>query len=111
MKPPADLGDKGRAYWRVIVRHWKLDEHHHEVLAQACKCLDMIDAAQVELVKSGPFERDRFGQLRASPAVNVVRDYRGLFAGLVRELGLSAEPAAEEPSRPPALTGRYLHRA
>jgi P27 family predicted phage terminase small subunit len=107
MKTPSDLGSEGAAYWRKVVKHWELDPHQPAILREACKCLDNIAAAEQRLAKDGPILVDRFGQAKAHPATLLVRDYRGLFARLVRELGLSA---ATEDSRPPTLTNRYKGR-
>ena len=108
MKVPEDLDDAGSKYWRIVTRHWRLDDHQPEILRQACRCLDLIASAEVELAKTGPIMLDRFGQQKAAPAVMVIRDYRTLFARLVRELGLSA--ATEAAERLPKLTGRYRGR-
>ncbi|MGE0451812.1 MAG: P27 family phage terminase small subunit [Vicinamibacterales bacterium] len=108
MKAPADLGPAGVRYWKAIVKTWKLDAHQPEILAQACRCLDVIAKAELDLQAKGPVVADRFGQVKPNPAALVVRDYRGLFARLVRELGLSGVDTSD--SRPPALTGRYAGR-
>ncbi len=109
MKPPADLGADGAAYWREITKHWRLDAHQPAILAEACRCLDTIKKAESAMADSGgPIVQDRFSQCKPHPSVNVIRDFRGLFARLVRELGLSA--AAVDGARPPALTNRYKSR-
>lgn len=107
MKPPADLKPAGAKYWRTIVRVWRLDAHQFELLAQACRSLDTIAEAETELQKSGAVVTDRFGQSKPHPASLIIRDFRGLFARLVRELGLSVDASD---SRPAALTGRYRGR-
>ncbi len=108
MKSPDDLGPDGAKYWRRVVKHWQLDQHQPEILRQACKCLDTIAAAERDIAKTGPIVTDRFGQSKPHPATLLVRDYRGLFSRLVRELGLNGAPVEGE--RPPRLTGRYRSR-
>ena len=108
MKPPSDLGPAGIAYWKRIVKAWKLDAHQPEILAQACRCLDVIAKAESAMAATGPIVVDRFGQQKPAPSVNVIRDYRGLFARLVRELALSTP---DESERPPGLSNRYKGRA
>ena len=106
MKTPTDLGPAGLAYWRTVTRHWTLDDHQPEILRQACKCLDAVAAGEEDVRVKGGLVQDRFGQWKQNPALATIRDMRGLFARLVRELGLSA--AGD--TRPPQLTGRYRGR-
>ena len=107
MKTPKDLDAAGLAYWRVVTRAWTLDSHQWEVLRQACKCLDAVEAAEVAMSKAGSVVQDRFGQAKPHPALLTIRDFRGLFARLVRELGLSADASD---TRPAGLTKRYRGR-
>lgn len=108
LKAPDDLQEAGAAYWRVVHRGWKLDAHQPAILHRACRALDLVAQAERELATSGLTITDRFGQQKPAPAVAVIRDMTGLFARLVRELGLSAAVDAE--NRPPALTNRYRGR-
>src|SRR5688572_17595930 len=107
MKTPKDLDQAGLAYWRTVTRAWKLDSHQWEVLRQACACLDTIAAAEKQMAATGPIVVDRFNQQKQSPASLTIRDYRGLFARLVRELGLSGDASD---SRPALLPNRYRSR-
>lgn len=106
-KPPVDLQEPGAAYWRTIHRGWKLDAHQPALLHRACRALDIIADAERELAVTGLSVTDRFGQQKPAPALAAIRDMTGLFARLVRELGLSTAVDAE---RPPALTNRYRGR-
>jgi phage terminase small subunit len=107
MKTPKELDGAGLAYWRTVARAWKLDAHQWEVLRQACRCLDTIAAAEAVVAKDGGVYQDRFGQSKPHPALLIVRDFRGLFVRLVRELGLSDDASD---SRPAPLTHRYKSR-
>jgi phage terminase small subunit len=107
LKTPTDLGAAGLRYWKTVTRDWTLDSHQPEILRQACKCLDVIAANELQMSSVGPLVQDRFGQWRQNPAVLTIRDYRGLFQRLVRELGLA--PDASD-SRPPGLKNRYRGR-
>jgi hypothetical protein len=104
---PTDLGPAGLQYWKTVTRDWALDSHQPEILLQACKCLDVIEANEEQMATVGPLVQDRFGQWRQNPAVLTIRDYRGLFQRLVRELGLAADSSD---TRPPALRNRYSGR-
>jgi phage terminase small subunit len=108
LKTPTDLDAAGLRYWRTVTRVWTLDSHQNEILRQACKCLDVIAANEAQMATVGPLVQDRFGQWKQNPAVLTIRDYRGLFQRLVRELGL-ADDASD--SRPPALRNRYRGRS
>ncbi len=102
MTTPEDLGLEGAKYWRVVSKQWKLDDHQWELLRQACMCLDTIEGAEADVASKGALVVDRFGQWKQNPSLVTIRDMRGLFSRLVRELGL----AAVSEMRPPALPGR-----
>jgi hypothetical protein len=74
----------GRAYMFV--------PHHSRLLVLAGEAWDRCLEAREQLAKDGTYMKDRFGQLRAHPAVAVERDSRLAFARLVRELDLDGEP-------------------
>lgn len=103
-----DLDPAGLAYYKTVTKSWDLDDHQQQILIEACRSLDRAEQARAAIGQDGAFVADRYGCLRAHPAVAVERDHRGLFARLVRELGLQADSSD---SRPPSLSGRYQHRS
>lgn len=87
-KPPADLGPEGVAFWGKVVSEYVLEDHHKELLRQACRMLDLIAQCR-ELVKAeGPVIQDRFGKPVAHPALeSEIKLARG-FKSHLRELQL-----------------------
>jgi len=103
-KPPAHLSLATRKWWRLIVEEYELGSHHLKVLQAACEAWDRQQEARQRLAEDGAYLPDRFGQLRAHPAVAVERDSRIAFIRAVRELALD-EDGPEMP-RPPRIGGR-----
>ena len=104
MKAPNHLKPKGpgRRFWAEVHNQFAVvDCHHLELLSQACSCLDAIKRAQEEIEAAGHYFQDRFGQPKAHPAYQVIKDSRVLFSRLLRELRLDVEPPPE--SRAPRL--------
>lgn len=89
--PPAHLSASMRAWWRQVVADYDLEPHHLLLLAQACEAHDRATQAREQVDAAGPVTTDRFGQLRAHPAVQIERDSRAAFARLVRQLDLEGE--------------------
>jgi hypothetical protein len=106
-KPPSGLEVAGLNYWRTVTSAWQLEPHQHAILVEACRTLDLIATCQAAVDRDGPVLVDRFNQSKAHPAALLLRDYRGLFSRLVRELGLADDTSD---SRPPTLRNRYRSR-
>ena len=105
-KPPEILKPRGpgRRFWRKVLADFDLtDCHHLELLTQACRCLDRIAECEERIREDGPTVRDRFGQLKSHPLLQVEKDHRILLLRALRELQLDASVAEE--SRPPQLYG------
>lgn len=100
---PAHLRDDGKRLWGQVVESFLLDDHQAEVLALACQALDRQTEARDLVDRDGAVQADRFGQLRAHPAIAIERDSRLAVARLLRELALEAPPAG---ARPPRTGGR-----
>lgn len=95
-QPPKSLSSAARAFWRRIVADWEIDDEAGlalvEVAAQAhARALD----ARGQIDRDGSVIRDRFGQLKAHPAVAIERDAAALVVRTVRALGLEMDAAAE----------------
>lgn len=100
--PPADFSPATRAWFKQIVADFDLEPHHVRLLEAACRSWDRAEEARARVAEDGAFIKDRFGQLKAHPGVDVERKGRDSFRLFARELGLDvATPGANE-SRPPA---------
>jgi len=103
IKPPSELKPKGRGrkFYKFINERFEIhDPHHDRLLIAACKCLDDEARAEKEIKERGSYYTDRFGQPKAHPAYQVIKDCRILFARLMRELQLdNVEPPDNRPPR------------
>ena len=99
---PNFLQVEGRDFWISVLTDYDLEESHHlKLLENACVCIDRIAQARRHIRKHGAFFKDRFLQMKESPAGKSERDNKILFARLMRELQLDIEPPKE--NRPPEL--------
>jgi phage terminase small subunit len=57
--------------------------------------------AQDTVKKQGSYIKDRFGQLRPHPALQVERDAKGVLLRHLKALGLDLEPINDTAGRPP----------
>lgn len=78
------------------MKDWHLEPHHMRLLTLAAEAWDRCTEARERIAEEGLTIKDRFGQLRAHPAVAIERDSRLAFARLIRELQLDVE----EPEAP-----------
>lgn len=101
-KPPAHLSPASKKWFRSVIEHFDLDEHHVKLLVLACEALDRGEQARATLAADGVTYKDRFGCPRAHPCVAIERDSRLAYARLLRELSLDFGDDEEAP-RPPAL--------
>jgi P27 family predicted phage terminase small subunit len=90
--PPAHLSRAGKALWSAIEAGYELEPHHVEVLTLFCEARDRAAAAQKIITAEGVITTDRFGQVKAHPAVAVKRDAEVTAARLLRELDLDRDP-------------------
>jgi phage terminase small subunit len=83
-----------------VTAEYELEQHHLKLLQLAAEAWDTGQEARKSLVSAGSMVfLDRFGQLKAHPAVAIERDAGSSFARLLRELALHDAPEPE--SRPP----------
>ena len=90
--PPSHLSEDISGWWRQAVRDFALEPHHLRLLQAACEAWDRAQQARRAVVDQGLTFSDAGGTIKANPAVSIERDARTLFARLVRELNLDAEP-------------------
>ncbi len=60
-QPPAHLSDAAKTWWRSILAHYVLEEHHVKVLQVAWKAWDRKEQARIILANAGRYATD--GQL------------------------------------------------
>jgi P27 family predicted phage terminase small subunit len=96
---PPHLAPATKEWWRRIAKSYDLEPHHLAILTAAGEAWDRLQQARQSIENDGAIYKDRFGQPRKSPAVDIERDSRMAFARLIRELGLDANDPDE--TRPP----------
>jgi phage terminase small subunit len=101
--PPGHLSPEAAAWWSVIVRDFVLADHHIKILTTAAESWDRCNEARRLVEQDGICVPDRFGALRAHPAVAIERDSRVAFLRALREIAL--DDSVEEP-RPPRHGGK-----
>jgi P27 family predicted phage terminase small subunit len=100
---PQHLSAASRRWWLAVCREYELELHHIRLLTLAAESWDRCQEARERIAADGPYVEDRWGQLKAHPAIGVERDARLAFARLLRELALDVAPP-DDP-RPPSITG------
>ena len=98
---PKHLSPSSRKLFRRLAVDYDLAREPHalEVLRLACEALDRGEQARDVLMRDGAYTADRFGQVRAHPAVAVERDSRVAALRSLRELGLDGEEPEPRPPR------------
>jgi phage terminase small subunit len=105
LPPPGDLGDAGRALWASIAARWQVEGRHVPVLLAACREHDRAEQAEATVRAQGAYVTDRYGGLKAHPAVGVARSSRLAVARLLRALELD-----DDPTPPDAGVGTFRRR-
>lgn len=88
-RSPKGLGSSGKRFWRAVTSNFDIEDHHRELLSEACRCLDRLDQVREVLESDGPTVVTRSGDLRSHPLLTIERDTRRVFGYLVRTLGLN----------------------
>ena len=105
LQAPRHLSPASRKLFRQLAGDYELDREPHalETLRLACEALDRCSEAREVLAAEGVIVRDRFGQVRAHPAVAIERDSRLAVLRGFRELAL--EGGTPDDVRPPRVNG------
>lgn len=98
-KPPAaprGLGKRGRAFWKVLQAENEFDGPGTEVLIEACRTLDRLEALDEVISEQGVTALGSTGQVVVHPAVSESRQLQVVLTRLVDALAL---PLSEEDER------------
>lgn len=98
---PSHLQPETQKWFKAVLADFDLEPHHVRLLTLAAEAWDRGEEAREAIATDGAYVKDRFGQLKAHPAVAVERDSRIGFARLLRELALDVSAPGE--SRPPGI--------
>jgi phage terminase small subunit len=84
---PRNLLTAGKRLWTAVTSDFELDPPELEVLAEACRTLDLIADLRAKIKESGTVIESRQGP-RVHPAVVEARQQRLALAKLIGSLGL-----------------------
>lgn len=92
---PSDLAARGRGrrFWRQVTTEWELSLPELELLAEACRTIDELDALRRAVKREGTTVKGSLGQRRAHPALTELRLGRGELRRLLDTLAIP-EPLA-----------------
>ena len=94
--PPADLvaRGRGRRFWKSVLAEFELSASEIELLSEACRTLDELDALRIAIATEGTTVPGSTGQPRAHPALGELRQGRGELRRLLDALGIPQPLAA-----------------
>lgn len=97
---PAGLGPRGAAFWREIAGDETIEATvaERELLAEACRLLDVLDGLQAAVQEHGTMVRGHAGQPRLNPAIGELRQYGLALAKILAILEIpdaDGEPVVE----------------
>lgn len=89
-QPVALTGERAKL-WADVRARFVLEPASETLLRSACESLERAAQAAEEVSKSGATFTDRFGQVRAHPAITIERDFRNLAARQLEKLAARME--------------------
>jgi phage terminase small subunit len=84
-----------KSFYKKIHEEFNPKEHHEVILIRALELLDRAEAARLEIAKDGITVKDRYGSLKAHPAVKIEVDCKSQARLLLRELGMDLVPTGQ----------------
>ena len=110
--PPSDLAARGRGrrFWRTITADYECSASELELLGEACRTLDELDALRRAVEKDGAIVAGSVGQPRPHPALTEARGLRAELRRLLDALGIPA-PSASAAEGVTSLAARRARRA
>jgi len=99
-KTPAGLSPAAIAWWKRLHGEFDIDDSGAAFLLEAAlHAFDRMNEAAGLVAEHGVCIVDRYGQLRANPAVAAERDSRAAMLAAFKQLGLDILPP-QRPGRP-----------
>ena len=92
-KPVVLTGERAKL-WADVRARFMLEPASESLLRSACESLERAAQAAELVARDGATFRDRFGAIRANPAVAIERDFRGLAARQLEKLAARMEGQA-----------------
>ena len=89
-QPVVLTGQRARL-WADVRARFVLEPASENLLRSACESLERAAQAAELVGRDGPVFRDRFGAIRAHPAVAIERDFRGLASRTLQQLAARLE--------------------
>jgi hypothetical protein len=109
-RAPKELRRSGREVWNAVVQHLDLDRHEVQLLLEACRTADRLDALAADIAERGTVLPD--GGLH--PALKETREQQIVLTRLVASLRLPEDlkqPNLRRPQRRGSARGVYSLRA
>ncbi|MEV8081134.1 P27 family phage terminase small subunit [Pseudarthrobacter oxydans] len=97
---PVELGKRGKAYYSQILEDYELEESEVQILLEAARTLDEVEALKAAVSELGVTTKGSTGQVVVNPALAEMRQARAMFARLVHQLDLPADEEDEEDKSP-----------
>jgi phage terminase small subunit len=101
-RAPQSLGKAGRSLWRSVTSDFDLDPAEVTALGQACRLLDLLARADVELIEADSLTVEgSTGQPRAHPLLEATNEMRRTLGELLSRLALPLPDEVEGRYRSP----------
>lgn len=104
-KMPAGLAARGAGFWRRTVKSYDLSDSEVQLLAEACRTLDQLDALAEAVARDGATVPGSMGQTTVHPALGEARGQRQVLHKLLAALAL---PDLEDESAAPMPSPRQV---
>lgn len=104
-KKPDGLKDRGTGFWERTCRDYELTDSEMQLLAEACRTMDNLDALADALTADGPTIKGSMGQTIVHPALGEARGQRLVLHKLLAVLAL---PDLEDEAAPTISTPRQV---
>ncbi len=92
IRAPKHLKPETRAWFRSVVKTWRMESPHLRLLQRACEAWDRGETARELIDREGPLVKSARGGARLNPAIKVEDMSRRAFAHLLRQLDLEEGP-------------------
>ncbi len=90
-RAPQGLGSRGRRLWRSVTRDFEPSASELELLTEACRCLDRVEALEQAMQGAPLTVAGSRGQIVAHPLAADLRAERQLLSRLLAQIELPAD--------------------